>query len=460
MRKQLVKPIISILFIILTAMSCDDNIEVPKPQNIEIPNGTMVSISAAKAGLDRAENNSITFTSDQFLEAYVVSSDKGGNFFKELILQDKPENPTAGIHFLIDERALHNRFPFGSKLFVQLNGLSVGFGNGVVKLGKLLENEIVALTAFEIDQHVFRTNEIATIQPLNVTLQTLTREKESLLVRLSNMQFNPELLGDTPKTLAAESTDNFDGLRLMKNCDEGIEVALCTSTFASFKTLTLASGSGDVMGVLSRDFRDDFFVLKMNTASDLSFNENTRCDPTFFECTNTSIDATDLLFSEDFETITNENLLEPLGWLNINVTGDEERWTDKKITNVANRVLTISAFNSNLRPLEAWLVTPEVDLTNVEDAFVQFRVRTQFNNGKILHVWITNNFSGEVKTTEWELLPVQIPVASSNYNTLKQPISCLPGKVRIAFQYKGFDPTATATYQIDDVKFYGNIKFP
>ncbi len=459
MKIEIIKPFI-VFALFFNCLGCSDDFEVPAAKSIEIPKGNMVSIASAKVGLDRMLDNTTTFTTDQLMEAYVVSTDRGGNFFKELILQDKPKNPTAGIHFLLDERSLHNRFPFGSKIIIQLNGLSVGFGNGVAKLGKLLENDIVALSAFEIDKHVFRANEIVSIEPLELSLSELTQEKESLLINLANMQFASSLLTDSGKTLAGASADNFDGLRPIFNCDEGIEIILCTSNFSSFRSLLLPDGSGEITGVLSRDFRDDFFVLKMNTANDLKFNQATRCDPVFFECNNTSDEANEVLFSEDFETITNENLLEALGWININTTGDEKRWTDKKITNVANRVMTISAFNTNLRPLEAWLITPEVDLTTIEDAFFQCRIRTQFNNGKILNIWITTNFTGDPKTTSWQLLPLNIPTLSSNYKLLKQNISCFSEKVRIGFQYKGFDPLATSTYQIDDVQFYGNVKIP
>ncbi|WP_010181987.1 DUF5689 domain-containing protein [Aquimarina agarilytica] len=454
MKKEGIKKIMNIVVLVYCCIACDADFETPTPKSIEIPEGAMISITAAKAGLDRIADNTTTFTTDQLMEAYVVSTDKGGNFFKELILQDRPNKPTSGIHFLLDERALHNRFPFGSKIVIQLNGLSVGFGNGVVKLGKLQENEIVALTAFEIDQHVFRTNEVVAIEPLELSIHSLTREKESMLIKLTNMQFSSNFITETPKTLAAESSDNFDGLRPMLSCAEGVELSLCTSTFASFKSLALPQGSGEVVGVLGRDFRDDFFVLKMNSAADLSFESDTRCDPVFFDCKPVENKSKTLLFSEDFETITNEEKLERLGWINVNVTGDEKRWADKKITNVNNRVLTISAFNTNLRPLEAWLITPEIDLTMLNEATLEFKVRSQFNNGKILNVWITNNFKDNPKSTLWELLPVKIPRASSNYKVITQNISCISGKVRVGFQYKGFDPLATSTYQIDDVQFY------
>ena len=116
-----------------------------------------------------------------------------------------------------------------------------------------------------------------------------------------------------------------------------------------------------------------------------------------------------------------------------------------------NRVLTLSAFNSNLQPLHVWLVTPEVNIGNTNGAYVQFRVRTLFNNGDALKVWITDAFSENITVTDWKLLNVDLPNSTSNYITIKNGISCLSGNIRIGFEYKGYDSILTSTYDIDDV---------
>lgn len=446
------------LLIMVLCFSCEDKeFEVPQAQPLVIPSGDVISIRALISGLERLESKSkITFNKgNQFVEGYVISSDQEGNFFKELVLQDLPENPRAGVILQLDERAMYQRYPLGSKIRIRLKGLSVGFENGVAQLGILKENEIDPIDFSSIGNHVFRTGEVEVLKPLKLSVEQITRQHELLYISLDNLQFEKSLLEPELKTIAGEATDSFDGLRVMKHCPSGVEMILCTSTFSSFKSVDLPKGSGELTGVLTRDFGDDFFVMKINSINNLNFENETRCEPIFLDCPNIDVAATALLFEEDFETITNENKLEPLGWFNINVTGDEKRWSDKKVTNVDNRTLTISAFNSNLRPLEAWLITPEVDLNNVVDAYLKFRVRTRFNTGKTLNIWITNSYSGNPLTTNWELLPVEIPVKSSNFKTITQNISCVAGVVRVAFQYKGFDPVVTSTYEIDDVQFFG-----
>lgn len=445
---------------LLILWSCsEEDFEIPTAQTQPIPRGTILSLNAITSGLDRNEvEKRIQFSEeDQFTEGYVISSDESGNFFREIIIQDFPENPTIGILIKLDERALYEKFPLGSKLRIRLKGLSLGFENGVIQLGVLKENQIAPIDFSSIENQVFRTQEIATLQPLTLEANQITRNQELLYVTLNNLQFDTNLITPVPITLAAESTDHFDAFRPALHCPSGVEISLCTSTFSSFKQATIPVTMGGITGVLSRDFGDDFFVIKMNSIADLDFPQsNARCESNFFECATTNVEVADLLFSEDFETITNENKLEPLGWFNINVTGDEKRWEDRKVTNINNRTLSISAFNTNLRPLEAWLITPEINLEGIADAYFKCKIRTRFNNGKTLNLWITNAYTGDPLTTVWELLPAEIPIASSNFKTIIQSISCKSGKIRIAFQYKGFDPIATSTYELDDVQFFGS----
>ncbi len=455
--KQLMIRVLLTFFVI----NCSEGeTEVPNVKTQNIPTGAIISISSLKAGIDRfVEEQTISFfEEDQFIEGFVISSDKEGNFFKEIIIQDEPENPTAGISILIDERALYQRYPLGSKIRIRLQGLSMGFKNGVLQLGVLKEKEITSIDFSSVDDHIFRTAIQNDLKPIELTIEQITRDHELLYVLFNNIQFEKSLIAPINKTIAGELSDNFDGLRIIQQCPSSLELVMCTSTFSSFKNTSIPINSGKISGVLTRDFRDDFFVIKMNSITDLNFEQEDRCESVFFDCPSNGKNANAIIFQEDFEEITNEIKLEPLGWYNINVTGDEKRWEDRKVTNVDNRTLTISAFNSNLRPLEAWLITPEIDLTNIESATMSVRVRTRFNNGKTLKIWITNSYSGDPLTTNWMLLPVDIPVESSNFRTLQQNISCAVGKVRIAFQYKGFDPVITSTYEIDDLKIYSTIK--
>ena len=63
-------------------------------------------------------------STDYIVEGYVVSSDLSGNFEKKLVIQDKVENPTAGIKILMDSDAIFEQYEIGDKVFVKLNKIT------------------------------------------------------------------------------------------------------------------------------------------------------------------------------------------------------------------------------------------------------------------------------------------------------------------------------------------------
>jgi hypothetical protein len=88
------------IFILLLVMavvtSCvkDDDFETPDLSIVE-PNinaDDVISISALAGILAQSGNPIVTIEeTGKFIEGYVISSDEGGNFFKQLIIQDAPE---------------------------------------------------------------------------------------------------------------------------------------------------------------------------------------------------------------------------------------------------------------------------------------------------------------------------------------------------------------------------------
>ena len=60
---------------------------------------------------------------DIIIEGYVVSSDKSGNIYKSISIQDKPENPTAAIKISINQTNIYTKYNVGRKIYVKLKGL-------------------------------------------------------------------------------------------------------------------------------------------------------------------------------------------------------------------------------------------------------------------------------------------------------------------------------------------------
>jgi hypothetical protein len=92
---------------------------------------------------------------------------------------------------------------------------------------------------------------------------------------------------------------------------------------------------------------------------------------------------------------------------------------------------------------------------------LSFDLRASYDNATILRVYITDAFTGNPFTTNWQLLDANIPVGPTNQNAViftrsHIDISCLEGTVHVAFRYLGAASEKTTTYDIDNVRVTGN----
>lgn len=462
MKKVLKFRFLMILVFILGTVSCvkTDDFGLPKGENPDfVFQGNSTSISAVKAHFNSETGEIYTFSETVAMEAFVISSDEGGNFYKKLVVQDKASNPNAGIQILIDDPSLFSTYNFGRKIYVRLNGLSLGYNNGSLQLGLQNRGDIIPIPQALLDEHIIRTPETATIEPLKLDIRDFNESYKNLFIQLDNVQFNRNLVQEEQvMTFASEDFDEYDGVRQLESCVTGATTMLSTSTFADFRSLFLPQGSGSLKGVLTRDFYDDFFIVVLNTPEDVEFNGGERCDPEFFQCGENETPGPEIVFHEDFETITTIRMLETRGWTNINVTGGSILY--KPGTLGGNRHVRITAYNTQEAPVEAWLVTPPIDLDATSGEVLSFELRSSFDNGTILRVYVTSNFTGNPLTTSWNLLEADIPIGPSNqaatiFKKTFLDLSCLEGKINIGFRYMGGVPDKVTTYDIDNVRVTG-----
>lgn len=449
----------SILFLLTGCVS--DEFETPQLQtpSVEI-DGNMTSIAAVKGNFNFETSEIYTFqNTNTWFEAYVISSDVAGNFYKKLVLQDKPENPTSGIQILLDDNSLFETYNFGRKIFVKLDGLSLGFNNGVLQLGIQNRGDVVAIPNSLIDDHIVRSEITAEIKPLQVKIADFSSDMRNLYVKIDHVQFEKSLVRNGELfSFASNPVDQYDGARQLVSCETGETTFLSTSTFSNFKMLLLPQGSGSIEGVLTRDFYDENYVLIVNTPDKIEMNGD-RCDPHYLDCGNTISEGSKVIFFENFDGVTSQTTLNSRHWTNVNVSGGESKF--KPTLASGNRVLRISAYNTNESPMQVWLVSPPVTLDNSTDEVLSFDLLASYDNSMILKVFVTKDFTGDPKTAEWIPLDANIPLGPSNtyseiFKTSKIDISCLEGMVWIGFQYLGADPDKSTTYDLDNIKITGN----
>lgn len=439
----------------------DDDFNAPNTSIVEpnIPTNAKVQISAVAGELAQAQGGSTlnynsdddvyTYaynTNDIYMEGYVVSSDESGNFFEELIIQDKAENPTIGIKLLIDVNPLFVRYEVGRKVYVKLNGLSVGITNGVLTLGALNGDNVDKISPTEETRVIMRSAEKATLVPMPLAFSAIENSKTNLYVKLEDVQFlKSQVEGSSAMSYASESGDQFDGERTLESCD-GSSVVFSTSTFADFKGLSLPAGRGSMNAILTKNYFGNAFNIVINSPEDVDFSGN-RCDP---------------VFSEDFQSGTDNTNLDLEGWINYAEAGGEV-WTEDVYQ--GNGTARFSAYNTGDSSNIGWLITPGIDMDAQDNEMLTFQMQHAYPDSghDPIDVLISTDFDGTetgVTSATW----TSVGAFTKSYiedsgtwftfvNSGNIDLSSYTGTAYIAFRYTGSDTAnQNMTIDIDNIK--------
>lgn len=433
----------------------EENQEVVRIEaEINNPNGALDSISVSGLKKIFVPGAATEITSDLVLIGYVSSSDRTGNFFREIFIQDNFEEAESGVKVVLNLNDTYNKFNLGRKVYIKLKGLFVGevrSGDGVITVGRESGNVVDDIILSDIDDFIFRSVETQTLIPRKVEISEITDQNIGTYIQIENAQFLKGLVGEN----FTDSTERFDTQRTLESCASGGSISLETSSFSSFKSSPLPTKSFSINAVVSKTFNGSDIVLVLNDKNDI-IETGERCDPEVLECSGTVSDST-IIFEEDFESITNEGQLDGMGWTNVNISGGRERYERTAFS--GNSYLKISAFGTNESPLNAWLVTPAINLDNSTEEELSFQISSNFETGKVLEVLVTDNYTGDPTTTNWILTDANIPIGDGGFGDFVQSkinISCLNGDIHVAFRYFGADGGAETRYHIDDIKVTGN----
>lgn len=153
----------------------------------------------------------ITITKNCIISGKVTTSDRAGNLYKSLYIQDE----TAGIELKIGKNGLYNEYKPGQTLYVNCNGLTVGDYNGMIQLGykdPTGEYETSYLEhSYIIDAHIFKGEYGDPVEPRLITDPSQLSLKENLgrLVTIRDLVYaneifclvyvNPNLSGEAKK---------------------------------------------------------------------------------------------------------------------------------------------------------------------------------------------------------------------------------------------------------------------
>jgi hypothetical protein len=447
----------SVLFLALAAgtfVGCvnDDDYQTPSLECTETSLVKNFEVSQVPASSTLTQ-----FTEDKIIEAYVTSSDEGGNFFKTISFQTLPTeaNPQPrGFSVPVDATSTFISFDPGRKVFIKLQNLYTDVSNGGIRIGAIFVNSSGVASVGRMPESQLRTALVRScvVVDEDQLARTLTIQEAksdanlNTLIDLENVQF----ADDAINTTYYDAADDLGGATNHNLVDaEGNSVIFRTSSFANFASRPVADGRGTVRGVMTKFGADYQFMAR--TERDIQL-DGPRLTP---------------LFAENFESITtvgNNQFIALPGWTNVTMNGGTEKWEARSFSN--NKYAQFSAFGTSETNVDARLITPGINLANTTDEFLRFGSKIGFANGEAVTVWVSNDYDGSgtvaaVNAATWTQLDATFAPQSQTYpenftGSGQVDLSALEGTVYISFRYVGSSTGVTSTYQIDNIEVYGN----
>jgi len=446
--KKFFKLSFAIMFLAGTAFilnSCKKDFDSPPgPADPNIVANT--SIAALKA-LHTSSAAYDVITTDLIISGVVVANDRSGNLYKQLYIQDS----TGGLQVLLDASGLYGTYPVGRRIFIRCKGLCISDYNGTMQLGVKAfvsgANSMEAIPGSLINKYIVGGSINNPVVPKVVTIAQLGTGLQDkyigTLIQLDNFAFT-SLNATYSDTSVYKSTTNRD----VKNCpaDGNNTIIVRTSAYSNFAGQRVAQGRGSLLAIYTVFGSTKQLIIR--DTNDVKFTNPYACAL-----------PPGTLFSEDFESIGANNLTLALaGWKNIGEVGGI-LYQNAAFGPV--KCAKVSSFSTGAGAVTSWLITPSISLTGATAPKLSFTNAAGFGVGATsFKVMISTNYTGSStpSTATWTELPATFitPPAtgfSSFISSGQINLSAYIGQnVFIGFKYQGGDPSATTTWEIDDVR--------
>ena len=268
MKLNVLKPVAIALLTAFAITSCvkDDDYDIPDPNGKKpLPDYSGQVVSFANV-LTKVTASVATYTADEAIEGYVISSDEGGNFYKKIYIQNADKN--QGLSVAIDKSGLYTEFPVGAKVQLRLKDLTTQLNNSAIEVGhgtytaKSGRVSVGTMAEAIYKKHLFDTGERKTVAELakvsNSIQEVSTEAHVDQLITLKGVHFPTDAVG---KTLYDKS-NALGGATNYKLTDaNGKTIIFRTSSYAKFKDEKVPAGEVEVTGVLTKFNKDYQFMI-------------------------------------------------------------------------------------------------------------------------------------------------------------------------------------------------------
>lgn len=260
----------SIFFVALsTALftSCvnDDDYSIP---NLECNEPNIAVTKTVQDIFNQATAAAKLYEADDVIEAQVVSSDKGGNFYKLVYMTSL--DGEIGFSVAIDQAKTSQDYAVGRKVYVKLKGLYTQKRNATLQIGALYNGNVGQIGTTLYKKVVLRGCQVTNEEDLvkKLTLADINDSNIGKLIELQHVQFTDDALGQNYYNPA-----NTVGPETNLILTDGTTKTLIfrTGQYADYSAVPVSSKSGTIRGILTKFNNDYQFVARY--ASDIRLTE-------------------------------------------------------------------------------------------------------------------------------------------------------------------------------------------
>lgn len=398
-------------------------------------------VSQINAGAIVAVHANITAGVSDVIEAYVTSSDIGGNFFKAISFQTL--DGTKAFSIPVDATSTFINYEPGRKVIIKMDGLYTDVKYGGMRIGGLFGNssggaEVGRLPETNFKASVNRSctivNEDVLVQRVTIT-QAMSDSYLNKLIEFDNVEF---ISTDTATTYYDPNNDIGGATNHSLMDIQGNIVIFRTSSYSNFAAHRVAAGSGKVRGIMTKYGTDYQFMVR--TENDIK------------------------LTGVRFSPLLNESFTSGIGaWAAISVVG-AETWAYSASYGNPGAMAKMSGFATTNKANEDWLISPVQNLSSLTTASLSFDNAYKFTGDPIVTL-VSKNYSGTgspyAAGVTWTTL-AGATLSTGNYvyaNSGALSLASFVGAgnntVYVAFKYTS-SILAASTWEIDNVKITGN----
>jgi hypothetical protein len=418
---------IGILILLATVFlfgSCiHDDFDEPEIQ--DIPTGNVLTIGDLRQMyIDSVQSGmypeGYKFSKDYSVYCACTMDDKKGNIYKSAYVQD--ETGAINLH-LMSSGGIYQ----GDSVRLFLNGLILGDYENMLQLDSV-----------HVDENIVKIATDCEITPEEVEIgQIQTGAYQGELIKLTNVQFIEDDIGKTFADTENLLTEN----RTIENCD-GQQMTVRTSGYADFASYRVPEGRGSLIAIVGQ-FRDEW-QLYLRSYYELNM-DGLRCG------------VYDTVFSENFNSADNGQLISLEGWYNISTAGILS-WKAKTTGRTVSAI--IDGRDASESSVESWLISPAILLQDGDHA-MDFVTRAAYDKNGTLQVMISTDYDGNTPdNSNWTEVTADIsdgPVSGYAPDwTLASEVDLSDytnEEVYIAFKYTGSNVESTL-FLLDDVIVY------